>query len=234
MKRSQINAAIELAQATLARHGIRLPPYAYWTPDDWRRAGTEMSRVTRNGLGWAVTDFGQGDFDHTGITMFDVRNGNKARPEEGTPYGEKIFVLKPGQRLPYHFHWNKTEDIISYCGGTLMIQLFNANDDETMNETSPGVAYFDGVRTPFRAGQVFEIPHGASVTITPKLYHRFWAKEGGDVLVGGEISTISVPQSDNRFQPGAKRFMPIEEDVAPAYLLNIDYPKLHEAADASA
>ena len=48
-----------------------------------------------------------------------------------------------------------------------------------MNETSPGTVYLDGVRHTFEAGQVFEIPHGCSLTITPKLYHRFWAKDGG-------------------------------------------------------
>ena len=119
MKRSQIYAAIELAHRVLREHGIRLPEYAYWSPDDWRKAGSDYARVTRNGLGWAVTDFGQGNFDEVGITMFDVRNGTPSHPAEGTPYGEKIFVLKPGQRLPYHFHWNKTEDIISRCGGTV-------------------------------------------------------------------------------------------------------------------
>jgi D-lyxose ketol-isomerase len=157
MKRSQINAAVAHAHDALRKHGVRLPAYAYWTPDDWRRAGPEYSRVTLNALGWAVTDFGQGNFDSVGITMFDVRNGTVERASEGTPYGEKIFVLRPGQRLPYHFHWKKTEDIISYHGGTLMIQLFVANDDETMNESAPGVAYFDGVRREFTAGQVFEI-----------------------------------------------------------------------------
>jgi D-lyxose ketol-isomerase len=228
MKRSQINAAIDVAQQALREHGVRLPPYAYWCPDDWRSAGPEYDRVRRNALGWAVTDFGQGDFDRIGITMFDVRNGTPERPDEGTPYGEKIFVLKPGQRLPYHFHWKKTEDIISYHGGTLMIQLFNANEDETMNESSPGVAYFDGVRRAFAAGETFEIPHGGSVTITPKLYHRFWAKEGAGVLVGGEISTISVPKTDNRFGGNARRFVPIEEDEPKRWMLNIDYPKLQE------
>jgi D-lyxose ketol-isomerase len=230
MKRSQINAAIELAHRALAEHGIRLPEYAYWTPDDWRRAGPEYARVTRNMLGWAVTDFGQGDFDHCGITMFDVRNGTPERPEEGTPYGEKIYVLKPGQRLPFHFHHKKTEDIISYAGGTLMIQLYNARQDDTMDESSPGVVYCDGVKKPFEAGQVFEIPHGQSLTIVPRLYHRFWARDDGAVLVGGEISTISVPKTDNHFGGDARRFVPIEEDVEPRWLLNVDYPKLHEAA----
>lgn len=230
MKRSQINAAIDHALDALREHGVRLPPYAYWTPDDWRKAGPEYARVTRNGLGWAVTDFGQGRFDETGITMFDVRNGNVDRPEEGTPYGEKVFVLKPGQRLPYHFHWKKTEDIVSYHGGTLMIQLFNAREDETMDESSPGHVYCDGVRKPFAAGQVFEIAHGSSLTITPRLYHRFWAKEGGATLVGGEISTISVPKTDNRFGGNARRFVPIEEDEPMRHLLNIDYPPLHQEA----
>jgi D-lyxose ketol-isomerase len=230
VKRSQINAAIELAHKTLRQHGIRLPEYAYWSPDDWTRAGPGYNRVIQNALGWACTDFGQGDFDRCGITMFDVRNGTPEHPKEGTPYGEKIFVLKPGQRLPFHFHYNKTEDIISYRGGTLMLQLYNANDDESMNETAPGTVYCDGVRNSFEAGQVFEIPHGQSLTIVPRLYHRFWAKDDGDVLVGGEISTISVPKTDNRFGGTARRFVPIEEDVAPTYLLNIDYSRLDGVA----
>ena len=50
------------------------------------------------------------------------------------------------------------------------------------------------------------------------------------MLVGGEISTISVPKTDNRFGGNARRFVPIDEDEAPKYLLNIDYPKLHELA----
>ncbi|HJU22276.1 MAG TPA: D-lyxose/D-mannose family sugar isomerase [Casimicrobiaceae bacterium] len=230
MKRSQINAAIANAHEALRKHGIGLPEYAYWSADDWRRkAGPEHRRIFENMLGWACTDFGQGDFDRCGITMFDVRNGTP-EPNLGTPYGEKIFVLKPGQRLPFHFHYNKTEDIISYAGGTLMIELYNARDDETMDETSAGIVHCDGVEKRFTAGQVFEIPHGASLTIVPKLYHRFWAKAGGDVLVGGEISTISVPKTDNKFVAGGRRFVPIEEDEAPRYLLNVDYDKLREAA----
>ena len=228
MKRSQINAAIDRAHAALRAHDVRLPHYAYWSPDEWREAGPEYERIFINGLGWAVTDFGQGDFDGIGITMFDVRNGNVERPEEGTPYGEKIFVLQPGQRLPFHFHWKKTEDIISYHGGTLMIQLYNARDDETMDETSPGTVYIDGVRRRFEAGEILEIPRGGSLTIVPRLYHRFWAKEDAGVLVGGEISTISLPKTDNRFGGNARRFMQIDEDEPARWLLNIDYPKLHE------
>jgi D-lyxose ketol-isomerase len=154
MKRSQINAAIELAHKALAQHGIRLPEWGYWPAARWKEAGPEMSRITRNALGWACTDFGQGDFDNVGITMFDVRNGTREFPDQGTPYGEKIYVLKPGQRLPYHFHHNKVEDIISYNGGTLMIQLFNSRPDQSMDEESAGTVYCDGVEKRFDAGQV--------------------------------------------------------------------------------
>ena len=45
MKRSQINAAIDLAHQALREHGVRLPPYAYWSPDDWRSAGPDYERV---------------------------------------------------------------------------------------------------------------------------------------------------------------------------------------------
>ena len=101
---------------------------------------------------------------------------------------------------------------------------------ERQKAESPGTVYCDGVEKRFDAGQVFEIPHGGSLTIVPGLYHRFWAKDGGDILVGGEISTISVPKTDNRFGGNARRFVPIEEDEAPRWLLNIDYPQLHEVA----
>jgi len=37
-----------------------------------------------------------------------------------------------------------------------------------------------------------------------------------------------VPKTDNHFGGNARRFVPIEEDVPPTHLLNIDYPKLHE------
>ena len=49
MKRSQINLAVDNAQRALREHGVRLPPYAYWSPADWRKAGADYARVTRNG-----------------------------------------------------------------------------------------------------------------------------------------------------------------------------------------
>ena len=75
MKRSQINAAIDLAHKALAQHGIRLPKYALLDARRLERAGPEMSRVTRNALGWACTDFGQGDFEQ--YRHHDVRRAQR-------------------------------------------------------------------------------------------------------------------------------------------------------------
>ena len=54
--------------------------------------------------------------------------------------------------------------------------------------------------------------------------------DSADMPCGGEISTISVPKSDNRFGGSARRFVPIEEDVPAKYALNVDYERLHELA----
>jgi D-lyxose ketol-isomerase len=117
MKRSEINQALRAAMATLAEHHISLPPFAYWPPERWRAIGLEYDRVVRNGLGWDISDFGGDDFPRLGAVLFTMRNGNVRQPAAGTPYCEKIIVMLPGQRMPLHMHWAKTEDIINRAGG---------------------------------------------------------------------------------------------------------------------
>ena len=46
---------------------------------------TDMQRVC--GIGWQVTDFGKGDFEHIGRTYLVLRNGSIQYPK---PYCEKI------------------------------------------------------------------------------------------------------------------------------------------------
>lgn len=41
MKRSEINAIMREADAFMKAHGFHLPPFAYWTPEDWRSKGEE-------------------------------------------------------------------------------------------------------------------------------------------------------------------------------------------------
>ena len=42
MKRSEINAIIREADAFINGKGFCLPPFAYWTPEEWASKGEEV------------------------------------------------------------------------------------------------------------------------------------------------------------------------------------------------
>ena len=88
---------------------------------------------------------------------------------------------------------------------------------------SPVVASLDGVKRQVKAGDVVCLAPGESITLPPRLYHKFWGAESR-VLVG-EVSLVNDDQSDNRFYETVGRFPAIEEDVEPLHLLVTDYPR---------
>ena len=224
MKRSEINTAIRIAKDVLEKYNLKLPPFAYWAPSHWHTAGPDYDRVRTNGLGWDVTDFGINDFDSMGAVLFTLRNGNYIQPEQGTPYAEKFIVLKPGQRLPIHYHWAKTEDIINRCGGVLVMELYKPTADNNLDRHTPLEVFCDGRRRKVQPGVPFELLPGQSVTVTTHLYHRLWAKEQGAILVCGEVSTVNDDIEDNCFGEPVARFATIEEDEPPLHLLCNEYP----------
>ena len=67
MKRSEVNAIMSEADAFIRQRGFYLPPFAYWTPADWKTRGEESREIVENQLGWDITDFGGGRFDTLGI-----------------------------------------------------------------------------------------------------------------------------------------------------------------------
>lgn len=224
MKRSEINTIMQEADRFIKQSGFYLPPFAYWTAADWRGKGEEAREIVENQLGWDITDFGLGKYNADGLFLFTVRNGSQAemRAKQGKLYCEKIMVVDVNQRTPFHFHWNKVEDIINRGGGKLAIKLHNATADEGLADT-PVVASLDGVKRNFKAGDIVELSPGESITLTPYLYHEFWGT-GGRVLVG-EVSLVNDDAGDNRFYKPVGRFPSIEEDVEPLHLLTQDYPK---------
>ena len=183
MKRSQINKEIRIAGEFLKARGFYLPPFASWSPEDWQKAGPEYDRVRTNKLGWDVSDFGGGDFDRFGAVLFTIRNGNHRAPKLGTPYAEKIIILKPGQRLPLHFHWSKTEDIINRGGGGLMFDLFAAHADDSVDRGASVSFYRDGREVTVAPGELVTLQPGESMTITPRLFHKFWADSKGSTIL---------------------------------------------------
>lgn len=57
----------------LRRMDFALPPFEYWSPDDWKTEGREHDEIRGNILGWDVTEYGGGDFRRVGLLLFTVR-----------------------------------------------------------------------------------------------------------------------------------------------------------------
>lgn len=228
MKRSQINNAVEFAMTVLEENSLRLPEFAYWTVDDWVRNKKNIENLSEINLGWDVTDFGSEDFAHTGAVLFTIRNGCLGNPDFGTPYAEKVIILDQNteQALPLHFHKMKTEDIINRSNGCLMMQLFLSNEDGTVNTADSFLVRFDGIERQVAPGEIFEIKKGSSVTLTPWLFHRFWAKKNEGNLVVGEVSSINDDTKDNFFSENCDRFSKIVEDEQSRYILCNEYNKI--------
>lgn len=223
MKRSDINESIRAAISLLRENNISLPPFAHWSPEDWKSKGSECDEIRDCRLGWDVTDFGLGDFEHTGLVVFTLRNGHPTEAAyAGKTYCEKILISQEKQVTPLHFHWLKQEDIINRAGGQLVIKLQNSTADEALANTDVEVS-LDGVRRTVPAGAELVLKAGESITLPPHLYHAFWAEAGAGAVIAGEVSKVNDDARDNRFLGGLGRFPEIEEDCEPLHLLCTEY-----------
>jgi D-lyxose ketol-isomerase len=226
VKRSEIQAAIEWAKGFLAEGNFHLPEFAYWTFDEWKAQAGKIEALRKTMLGWDVTDYGLGDFENIGSILFTLRNGELNDSSLGTPYAEKVIILPEGQRLPMHYHANKTEDIINRGGGMLFMKLYNSLPDDEPDEANPVAVYRDGIRFELPAGEEFLVAPGGSVSLTPGLYHIFGAKRGYGSLLVGEVSSINDDNTDNHFYENVLRFTDIEEDIEISVPLCNEYGKL--------
>jgi D-lyxose ketol-isomerase len=225
MKRSEVNQIIERAIVFLREMRFLLPPFAYWTLEDWRTKGPEYDEIKDNMLGWDVTDFGSGDFRNVGLLLFTLRNGNFNDPKYIKPYCERILIVEEGQVLPSHTHYRKMEDIINRGGGNLMMELYGSNEDGTYSD-KPLTITMDGRRLTIEPGTVLRLTPGESITLVPGQYHKFWGEPGTGTVLLGEVSTVGDDRVDNRFYQATGRIPEIIEDEKPKYLLFRDYPIL--------
>ncbi len=222
MKRSEINHYIKEAERIFAKHCFFLPKWASWNPDDWERNRAFCDEVVQSMLGWDITDFGGGDYLKTGLFLFTLRNGNPKLNKK--TYAEKIMIVKENQVCPLHFHWIKNEDIINRGGGTLVFQFYKAMENGGLSDEDVYVQ-LDGVKTRLKPGESLEIGNGQSVSLSPNVYHRFFAKEGSGYVLAGEVSSINDDNNDNRFFEPTGRFPSIEEDEPVYRYLVSDYDK---------
>ncbi len=226
MKRSEINKALKEFENMIQRYQYFLPRFCLFTPEEWQSKGHEFDEIRDNMLGWDITDFGLGDFDTTGFSLVTIRNGNlKMDDKYKKTYAEKLLYLKEGQHALNHFHWYKMEDIINRGGGNILIRVYNACEDESIDREGDVTVHVDGEEITVPAGTQIKLEPGMSLTITQYLYHDFSVELGtGDVLIG-EVSQCNDDNTDNRFNPPAGRFPEIEEDEPPYRLLCNEYPQ---------
>jgi D-lyxose ketol-isomerase len=223
MKRSRINEILAQSEQLMRMHGFVLPPFAHWTPEEFKARKAEAGNIIDARCGWDITDYGAGNFDKMGLFLFTLRNGRLEDLQRGGGmcYAEKLLISKQDQLSPMHTHVIKAEDIINRGGATLVVELYGSDENGAFDETKGGVVYCDGIKRDFAPGEKLRLAPGESVTLMPGDWHAFWG-DGGDVLIG-EVSTVNDDETDNIFREPIGRFATVEEDVAPTRLLVSDY-----------
>jgi D-lyxose ketol-isomerase len=121
-----------------------------------------------------------------------------------------------------HHHVLKSEDIICRSGGNLLIKVYNRAAGGGLADTDVEVS-LDGVRHRVKAGHTFQLKPGESITLTPFLYHEFWAEQGTGTSIVGEVSSVNDDETDNAFLSKVGRFPKIAEDVPATYKLCTEY-----------
>ena len=223
MKRSRINEIMAEADEMIRSFGFVLPPWAYWSPEDFVARKELAENVIMARCGWDITDYGKGRFDEMGLFLFTLRNGRLADLQAGGGmcYAEKLLISRQDQLSPMHTHVIKAEDIINRGGATLVVELYGSDAEGRWSEHAGGTVFCDGIRRDFAPGEKLRLAPGESVTLMPGDWHAFWG-EGGDVLIG-EVSTVNDDETDNIFREPIGRFAKVEEDEAPRHLLVSDY-----------
>lgn len=236
MKRSTLNAIIRDTIRFMDDRGIPLPPFAHWGVEEWKNADAKYRELVDNMLGWDITDFGSGDFEKIGLTIFTFRNGNFYKKEEyPKPYAEKLLLVGDGQILPYHYHWSKMEDIINRGGGDLILTLYNCTEEDFKDmdggrngkpgefADTPVTVTVDGCKVTVPAGGQITLKPGQSITLKPGQYHTWQGVPGTGTVMLFEVSTCNDDTIDNRFHTAGGRLPEVVEDVEPEYLIFNDY-----------
>ena len=224
MKRSEINNEIRKAEKFFASFQFKLPKFAYWTPEEMRarRHDPKFREIFDCNLGWDLTDFGKGNFAKEGLFLFTIRNGITGNAAYPKPYAEKIMISRSNQLTLTHCHEAKREDIINRGGGRLVFELFNRKGSAVELDDTPVKVSRDGEELILEPGEKLILEPGESILLERNVFHRFYAEEGSDVMIG-EVSAVNDDHNDNIFYGEQQRFPTIIEDEEPYRYLVSDY-----------
>ena len=155
MKRSRINDIMAEADEMIRSYGFTLPPFARWTPDEFKARAGEARHVIDARCGWDITDYGKGRYDEMGLFLFTLRNGllSDLNAGRGMCYAEKLLISKQDQLSPMHTHVIKAEDIINRGGATLVVELYGSDDEGAFAEDKGGTVWCDGIRKEYAPGE---------------------------------------------------------------------------------
>ncbi|MCE6989708.1 D-lyxose/D-mannose family sugar isomerase [Dyadobacter sp. CY323] len=232
LSRAVINQSVSIALDVADHFKFHLPDFAYWTIEDWDKAGEEYHEVRNCMLGWDVTDFGSNDFRKVGRVLFTLRNGRFGTKQYPKEYAEKLLIDPQNQRAPAHFHKKKREDIICRAGGNILVQLTKADIDGNPSAETFTVQV-DGCTKRLSPGDIVRLKPGMSLNIVPHTIHQFWGEEGtgyamhdDKYTLSSEISSVCDDRNDNFFLVDyGVRFPEIDEDEARKYYLCHEYPE---------
>ena len=87
----RVNEIMAAADDLISHYGFVLPPFANWSPDQFKANAPAAARVISGRCGWDITDYGQGRFDDLGLFLFTLRNGELADLQRG---GGMCFAQK--------------------------------------------------------------------------------------------------------------------------------------------
>ena len=210
MKRSEINAAISEAKDMIDRYSWVLPKWGYWSKEEYNKNTNLKNYLKNHQMGWDVTDFGKGEFEKKGITLFCIRNGIQGNNDD-KPYAEKLLFMREGQEIPFHSHKVKLEDIINRGGGELVIEFLEVDSNQIESNSKIDVLV-DGEIVSIAPREPLILKRGQSVTVERNIYHKFYSAEGSGMVMAGEVSQVNDDNKDNYFLESVGRFAEIQED----------------------
>jgi D-lyxose ketol-isomerase len=225
MKRSFVDARIDAMAALCERHGLKLPPFAWWSEDEYRADPGAARRIAQAGLGWNIVEFRPGAYASEGLSVFTLRMGDwrQLANGRGRLYAEKALMAEDGQHTPHHYHIVKTEDIVNRGGARFVVELFKV--DRAGAPLKERFRVVKDVKTlDLNPGGRVTLEPGESIVLEPFVAHAFWA-EGGAVLAG-EVSLVNDDASDNYFLPALPPAATIEEDAAKRHVTVRDHARL--------